>query len=443
MNVQALEAELDRLKAGDDPDRWALAAYRLALARSELATQPADLADPLDLLDRAGRILTRDRAPVEHARILTAAANCHRAAARPDRALPLFTEAAALLADRAPPAEQAASLINVGLVNGEVGRPGPAIQALDAAVALLGDPTGDEEAARLLGAAFINRAQAHQGDGSDAALLAAAGDYDRALATLPPASPQAGMAAHGHGSVLLELDRRGVANPAGSPQASVDRCIERFQQALAVLGPDSFPFQHAIAEHSLAVAYEWRAGAFDGTAGAVDDLARALICVEAAMAVFDPRLHAPQWRTAAEMMGRVEARLDERTGERGRPAHVVALLARTNEEERGRLLRERLVRSASLPRAPLTRELDELVAAMADRPVTDYDRLVRTLIGALMELPDTVLEAACGAMCRAHGAADDAEARDRALDTAIHDLLFGPQRVRVRDLLEAEGWVRP
>ncbi|MGI9597276.1 MAG: hypothetical protein ACR2QK_14025 [Acidimicrobiales bacterium] len=428
MNVDALEAELDRPETAADPDRWALAAYRLALAKSELAASTADLQAPLDLLDRAGRILTAERAPVEHGRILTAAATCHRSAARPDRALALFEQAADLLIDRAPVAEQAAALVNVGLVNAEVGRPGPAIDALDGAVTLIGEPE-DDEAGRLLGAAFVNRAQAHQAHGSDRALLAAAGDYERALATFAPATPQAAMAAHGYGTVGLELHRR------GGGEVTIDQCIERFKQSLAVLLRDTFPFQHAIAQHSLAMAYERRAG--DG------DLTRALIHLEAAVAIFDPRLHGAQWRTAVDAIGRIEPSLAERAGRRTRVAHIVALLATTSDEERGQVLRERLVRSAGLPGVKLQTELDELATAMVGRSIDEYDRLLRTLIEVLMELPDPVLEAACGALCRANQAAADTGARDRALDTVIHDLLFGPQRVRVRDLLDAAGWVRP
>lgn len=433
MNVDALEAELLRPEVTADPDRWALAAYRLALARSELATDPADLEGPLDLLDRAGRILTSERAPVEHARILTAAAQCHRSAGRPDRALAMFERAADLLAERAPVVERAAALVNVGLVNAEVGRSAPAVEALDAAVALIDDPSQgdgtDGERIRLLGAAFVNRAQAHQAEGSDEALLAAADDYERALATFPPTTPQAGMAAHGLGTVALELHRRGRGD------ITIDACIERFQASLMILLRDTFPFQHAIAKHSLAVAYERRAEQ--------GDLARALICLESSASIFDPRLHGAQWRTAVEAMGRIESSLTAVSGSRSRVTHIVDLLATTSTEERRQLLRERLVRIAGLPEVALLAELDELAAAMTDRPIDDYGRVVRVLIEVLMELPDPVLEAACGALCRANRAAPDAEARDRVLDTAIHDRLFGPQRVRVRDLLDAAGWVRP
>jgi hypothetical protein len=46
-------------------------------------------------------------------------------------------------------------------------------------------------------------------------------------------------------------------------------------------------------------------------------------------------------------------------------------------------------------------------------------------------------------LCIAHRACSDQAAYDRALDEVVHDLLHGPQRVRVRDILEGHGWVRP
>ena len=240
MTIEDLEAALEAVSLAEAPDDWALAAYRLAVARSEAAGRPEDIDQALEMLDKAARILTADRAPVEHGRILTAAANCHRAGGRADRALELFGRAADLIAPRAPAVEHAAALINLGLAHCEAGHAEPAIEALDRAVELMtggreqrsdiaagdrwshdgpaGSQTGqgngsesgpDDEAGRLLGAALINRAQARQSLGRDEDVRAALDDYRGAMAALPTSSLQTGMAAHGLGAAILELGRRG------------------------------------------------------------------------------------------------------------------------------------------------------------------------------------------------------------------------------------------
>ncbi len=436
MTVEGLEAELAAVSRAEAPNDWALAAYRLAVAKSEAAGRPEDVDQALELLEASARILTADRAPVEHGRILTAAANCHRAAGRPDRALELFDRAADLLASRAPANEQASALINVGLARGEAGQPEAGIEALNRAIDLLTasppEPTAaseDDEASRLLGAALINRAQARQALGHNDDLESAIGDYRAAVAVLPAASLQAGMAAHGLGAAILELCRRGSA--LGDPHDAV----AAFEQSLSVLSHSSFPFHHAVARHSLALACETR--------GEPGDLARALNSAHAAVAVFDPRLHATHWRTAHATLTRIEAALDDGNPATSRASHLARLLADTTEAERELLLRDRLVRAASLPATRMSADLDSLIGSLAELELHDYRTVLRSLIGVLMELPDPLLEAACETLCCVHAEHDSTEMLDEALDAVITDRLFGPQRVRMRDLLEANGWVRP
>ena len=443
MSVEDLEAALAAVSLAEAPDDWALAAYRLAVAESEATTRPSDIEHALGLLDKAARILSADRAPVEHGRIVTAAANCHRAAGRAERALELFRLAAELLEPRASAAERAGALINVGLAHCETGQPEAAIAALDRALALmaatnsaeheraLGRPQHDEadEVTRLRGAALINRAQAHQSVGTSADLEAAVDDYRAALAALPPASLQAGMAAHGLGAAVLEMCRQGSS--ARQPQEAV----AAFEQSLGVLSHASFPFHHAVARHSLALAYEMR--------GKPGDLARALNSVQASLSVFDPRLHASHWRTAHSTLSRLEAALDERHPGTGRRGHVAHLLAEVTDDEREQLLRDRLQRAASLPPTAIRADLEALIGSAAALGPDDYRRVLRSVIGVLMELPDHLLETACATLCDIHRQHASAAALDEALDAVINERLFGPQRVRVRDLLESHGWVRP
>ena len=442
MTVEDLEAQLASVPLAEAPDDWAMAAYRLAVARSEAAGRPEDVERALGLLDKAARILSADRAPVEHGRIITAAANCHRAAGRADRALELFDRAAELLARRAPAVESAGALINVGLARCEAGRPEQAIESLDQAVNLMSGrsadagrdgaaaPKGsDDEAGRLLGAALINRAQARQALGTDEDLRASLDDYRSAIAALPASAPQTGMAAHGFGAAVLELCRR------GRPGWTADDAVGAFEQSLGVLGHASFPFHHAVARHSLALAFEMRGGP--------DDLARALNSAQASLSVFDPRLHAAHWRTAHATLARLEAALAGGEPSANRMSHVAGLLARTTSEEREQLLRDRLLRAASLPPTGMKADLEALIGSLAALRLDDYRRVLRTTIGVLMELPDQLLEISCDVLCRIHQQHDSTEALDEMLDAVINERLFGPQRVRVRDLLEANGWVRP
>ena len=440
MTVEDLEADLAAVRLAEAPDDWALAAYRLAVARSEAAARPEDGAEALALLDKASHILTADRAPVEHARILTAAANCHRASGRTEQSRQLFVRAAELLETRAGPGERAGALINVGLAHCEAGQPRLGIEALDRAIELTAteprrrngdqpDRTDDDEAGRLLGAALINRAQARQSLGGDDDIEAAIDDYRAALDALPDASLQAGMAAHGLGAATLERCRRTTdGRSAGSAVAA-------FDQSLRVLTHGAFPFHHAVARHSLALAYELRDES--------GDLARALNSVHASLAVFDPRLHPSHWRTAHGTLTRLEASLDSSGAGRGRLSHVANLLASTTETEREQLLRDRLMRTASLPPTGMRADLESLVGSLAVLETDAYGRVLRDLLGVLMELPDRLLEVACETLCRVHDGLDSTEVLNETLDGVISGRLFGPQRVRVRDLLEANGWVRP
>ena len=442
MTIEDLEAHLASVPMTDSPDQWALVAYRLAVAKSEAAGRPEDIESALGLLDKASRILSADRAPVEHGRIITAAANCHRAAGNADRALELFARAAELLAHRVSAVERAGALINVGLAHCELGQPEPAIEALDQAVDLMSPPRvdagsaiaearggSDDETDRLLGAALINRAQTRQSLGTDEDLRAALDDYQGAIAALAAPSLQTAMAAHGFGAAVLELCRRGASD------WTADDAVGAFEQSLGVLGPTSFPFHHAVARHSLALAFEMRGGA--------DDLARALNSAHAALSVFDPRLHAAHWRTAHTTLARLEAALGDGEPSAHRLSHVAGLLATTTEEEREQLLRDRLLRAASLPTTGMKADLEALIGSVAGLCLDDYRRVLRTTIGVLMELPDQLLEVACEVLCRIHRDHDSTEAADETLDMVIRDRLFGPQRVKVRDLLEANGWVRP
>ena len=303
-------------------------------------------------------------------------------------------------------------------------RRGRATGGVDQAIDLLGLPTSAERA-RLLGAAHLNRAQAHSFENPGCAV----NDYEAALKVLEPGSPQAGMAAHGLGAALLEADQRDAA-----PER-IDRAIEAFGRSLAILSARSQPLRHGMARHSIALAYERR--------DQPGDLARALHDLEAAMTLFDPRLHKQHWERAAAALARVERELDQRDGRLGRMGHHMNLLAVASEQERRTLIRDRLVRVASFAAVQLRAEIDAMTSEMCRLDTSDYRSLSADFLTVLMELPDVVLRSACASLVLAHSRVPDGQERDVLLDESIHTTLFGPQRVKVSDLLRCNGWNRP
>ena len=442
MDLSALESELESLRGTGRPDEWALAAFRLGVARSEAATGEADLRSALNLLDRAGRALDAARSPVEHARILTAAGSCRRRLGEPGPAAALFDRAAELLADRVPAVQQAAALVNCGLAATEAGRPADAAAPLARALALV-DGGEDEECRRVRGAAHLNRAQAYQAVRSPEGLESAVADYRAAVDCFGDDAPQRAMALHGLGSAQLDL--AALAEEATGPEGGqgglatrrATEAVAAFRGCLQILTLEAFPFRHAVARHSLALAYERRGGPLD--------VLRAAECAEAALAVFDPRLQREHWQVAAATLSRLESAVAPPAGEaagESRLRRFVLLTDGVEEAERVSLLRERLARTAAHPELRRRRDCDALAIAAVGAGPAAYERLLRAMVPVLMELPEPLLESMCGALCEAH-AGGRAEELDAILDRVIHDLLFGPQRVRMRDLLEASGWVRP
>lgn len=464
MSLAHLESELEALRGAGRPDEWALAAYRLGVARSESATDEAGLRAAAELLDRAGRALGPARSPVEHARILTAAGSCRRRLGEAEAAASLFDRAADLLAGRVPVAQEAAALVNCGLAATEAGRPADAAEPLARSLAML-DGSDDDESRRVRGAAHLNRAQAHQASDSRDELEDAVADYRAAAGCFGDDAPQRAMALHGLGSALLDLaaaggatgsldgtaqpvdtsGREGVqgdfARSAGESKDAIRRlateAVVAFRSSLQILTLEAFPFRHAVARHSLALAYEQR--------GEPLDVLRAAECAEAALAVFDPRLQRPHWEVAAATLARMESTIASAAGgaaDGSRLHRFVQLVDGVEDPERVSLLRERLGRTAAQPELRRRRDCDALAAAAVGAGPAAYERLLRAMVPVLMELPEPLLESMCSALCDAH-TAGQAETLDAILDRVIHDLLFGPQRVRMRDLLEARGWVRP
>ena len=436
----ALEARLRSISPAESPDQWALAAYRLAVALGEDSSPDRELSlhQAAQLLERAARLLDAQRAPIEHARILNAAGATWRALGSTSQAVDAFAAAASLLSGRARDGEIGSVLSNLGLAQLERGDGVAALRTFDEALGVLRRAltasSGPQEK-RAFASAALNRAQAllalpdgtapdghAMGWGPDVSTAAISTvEEGLAVSSVADAPLQVGMLRHTLGLIRMRADQ---------PDAARDD----FTGALAVFTRTSFPFQHAIANFNRGRASE-QAG----------DLRGALVDYETAAQLFDPRLHRDQWHEAATRLANVERQLMETFPDATRSDHIVGLLADANSAARLAMLRERIgrlwTRSPDVARA----ELRQLAQAAIRLSLDARDEVLRATIEVFMELPDEVLRSGLQAQLDAHAALPEPErlAADRRFDTAIQELVMGPQRVRMRDILYETGWERP
>jgi uncharacterized small protein (DUF1192 family) len=219
--------------------------------------------------------------------------------------------------------------------------------------------------------------------------------------------------------------------------AFLQEAIRAFNNSLEVFTRTAFPYYHALVKHNLGLAHESQAG--------TANLRRALVSFEDALAVFDPRLHADAWKQAYASLERVEKELNAREP-KSRTEHHAALLAVAGLDERTALLRERFFRLLALPDPRRTTSIAELARAVGLLPFEQGRVVYESIMKLVIELPQDTQSLSMRAIIEGHRSIDDEEARleaDRSFDQAIADALGGPQRVAVRDFLEAEGWERP
>ncbi len=417
--ADALEQQLAQVDRLAHPKEWALLAGRVAMARAELGNPAGALA----LLEPAAEILTAQRAPLDHGRLLVGAAVARRALGDGQRAWELFVAGVELLAGRASAIEVTAARSNVGLTAAELGRLGDAVAAFDAAIA-----EAPDDDSRLLASLHVNRGQVHLAGSGVEALALARADFERAAGlTDYMSSPiQHGQARNGLGAIAqAQGDRAGAA--------------EHFAVVLATFTPLQFPFQHAVASHNLGLALA-------DPDGSAESQRRALVAFETALTLFDPNRYRAQWSESFAQADEVDALLARNYPDWNRDDHFVALLASLTDSERHNVARTRLGHVAQRPDPHRRRSFASLAAAALHLDASAQRTVLLATISTLMELPETVLQSGLAGQLDAHRELDDEDHRiaaDRALDDAIHTLLHGPQRVRVRDLLEAMGWQRP
>lgn len=439
--LDALREQLGSISRPERPVEWALQSYRvgLACAESPSGSPDANLREALRHYEEAGSVLTARRAPIEHGRILNAAAAAHRYLGETATAVRLFEEATTLLEARGVDLECGAAWSNLGLALVDDGELDRAHDAFGRALQLVRGGTSQARRARI--AILVNRAECAAAVGTPPALSDAVQDlHDAATLSDPVELPyHFGIACHTLGTVLLrQVEADG--SQLGRRAALLEEAIHQFGCALGVLTRGAFPFAHALACMNVANAYVRR--------GDPSSLRRALASLEAAVEVLDPRLHSLVWREAYGRLETVHEELQSRDPRPSREAHFVALLATVGPDEQLAMVRDRLGALIDRPSALRIGALVELAKAVAlqgsARPEV-ADAIVANEIAVLMDLPDQLLRDAMHAHVAAGASLerDVREAADRRLDLVIHQQLHGPQRVRVRDVLRENGWQRP
>ena len=434
-SVAAMKDRFESIDRYSDSLSWATSAYRLGMATAEQPTaHPQDnLKEALGYYEQAAQVLTAQRAPVEHARILNAAGSAHRMMGDPSTASRLFSEALGLMSGKGVDVEEASVLNNLGLVLTEGGRLDDAVEAFTMSLDML--PGDDDEQIRTMLATKHNLGQVHLArggvDGCEAAIEVLADASTIARGT--EASMHTAMIDHTLG---IAWKARAGFDPAMHDR-DLSEAITAFERCLTVFTSVGFPMQHAIAKHNLGHAL---AGRDD-----LDSMRRALAYYEDSLNIFDPRFHQQQWQEAFANAEAVEKRLDVAVPGATRADHIATLAGSMSDDERLMFIRQRLVQMERLPKENQLERLTAMSYAIVTQPAASFVASLRTMITVLMELPEDLLESALESQLAAHAMLDnhDQRAADFILDEAINALLFGPQRIRVRDMLEDIGWDRP
>lgn len=420
--VKDLRTRLERTPRGTRPLEHAALRYQLGLAYAELPTgdRELNLSRAVASYERAAELFSPQQHPVEHARVQTARGAALRELGSAQDAVNACATAVELLTDAEVPGELGAALNNLGLSHSDVGHHDEAIAALERAIAAFDE--ADEDHQRAMARHNLGQAQAAAGAHEEAAVT-----YEQALAELnvEDAPYQWGLLQHALGVAL---------SAANQPE----RAAEAFAASLRSFTRQRYPFQFALAKNNYGLAW--------AQMGGILPLRRAVASYEDALRVFDVRVHRTQWEQVYRNLEMAESALADLGAQASRAGHFAALLgALEDEEERTRVLRERLEVYFELPDKQRDDALGELSMSALGLDEEALARFTASWLNVLMELPNDNLVQGLRARLTAQAAADTETARtaNEVLDQTIQQQLLSPQRMRVRDTLEMLGWERP
>lgn len=433
--IGALERQLAATSRADRPHEYARLSYRLGLAYAEsTGTQADGVRKALALYDAAAAIFDPRYDPVEHAMVLNAAGAAHRVLGTRDKAAELFEKSISLFEGGDRSDLLAIAQNNLGLVRSELGQLPEAVEAFDRALEHFDPSTADGRRARI--AALQNRGQAKAAMGTAEALGDALADYEEANSGIDFDEAPYHFALVQH-SIGVALSALATAQPEDSDQY-LREAVGAFEECLSVFLRHTFPYQFALAKHNLGLAYSRLGGATNKR--------RALACFEDTVAMLDTRVHADAWRQGYASLEKVEKELAESHPGLSRSQHFAAALAAMRDEDRTKMLRERVLHLMALPDPRRTTALAELNRDIASQDEQRAKRIIADHLLIIVEQPADRQRVALNALWEGHKAIEDPELRasaDRALDWAVGDALQGPQRILVRDFLSELGWERP
>lgn len=417
-----LEARLKATPRAARPLEHASLRHSIGLAYAELPSgdRRMNLSRAVASYRQALSLFAPQRFPVEHARVQTALGAALRELGESREAVTACARAVELLAGGSAPGELGAALNNLGLAHSDLGEHEDAVRSLQQAVEVFG--AAKEPRQRSMALHNLGQTQA------------ASGDHAAAVDTYEQATIETNQEALPYQWALLQHARGVSLSALGDGRQAAGA----FEAALGVFTRQRYPFPHALAKNNLGLAH--------AQVGGVTSLRRALAAYSDALRILDPRLHRPQWEQTYRNMELAESALAEQGQKATRTQHFATLLAEVDADERLRLLRRRLLDLLVLPEKQRDEQLAELEVAVLTVDDESARRITATWLDVLMELPDDMLIAGLGARMAAHAYLDTDEERQAAaemLEYAISNELLAPQRMRVRDTLEAMGYERP
>lgn len=417
-----LEARLKATPRAARPLEHASLRHSVGLAYAELPSgdRRMNLSRAVASYRQALTLFSPQRFPVEHARVQNALGAALRELGEFAQAIDACTRAVDLLADSQAAGELGAALNNLGLARSDLGQNEAAVDALRQAVQVF--TAASESRQRPMALHNLGQAQA------------AAGDHEAAIETYEQAIAETDDEAFPYQWALLQHARGVSLTALGDGR----KAAGAFEASLGVFTQQRYPFPHALAKNNLGLAY--------AQLDDVTSLRRALAAYSDALRVLDPRLHRPQWEQTYRNLELAESALEQQGMTGTRTEHFVALVADVDADERLGLLRRRLLDLLALPEKQRDEQLTELSVAVLYLDEKTARQVTATWLEVLMELPDEMVIPALRARMNAQAYLSTDEERRQAAEVMEHVIsneLLAPQRIRVRDTLEAMGYERP
>ena len=428
--ISGLRDRLDAYPKETRPIEHATVQFNLGLAHAEAPTgdRNANLGTAIKCYAEALSGFSEYRFPVERARVLNALGSAERDLGSSELALERFEQADRLVRAETAPAELGAINNNIGLVLTDLGR----IEEAEAAFEKALEHFDTRNYARQRMATLHNLGQAQAAGGGLDGLTRARDTYRQGLdlATGKETLYLEAMIRTSLGIVLSSVPEDRAPN--------LSEAIGHHRAALQVFDQLTYPFQHAVTNNNLGVAY------LENPDVDPVDLLRAAACFESVLRIFDPRIQPHLWREARVNLDRATTALSDAGLGDDRIQHHISLAAAIDDAERLAVMRPWLTAHLRLPPDRRQEVLVQQSAAIVALPENEQTSVTTTWMAVLMEQPQDQLDAALRARMQSHLGlkGDGTQAALRSLDAALGQLEI-LQRVAVRDRLADLGYKRP